>query len=497
MQKFDSHSGLCALIPTEDKYLSLVTGAFTILVKASVSHSKTVEHLNDALNDIGDAVARCEVEARLIRSRSMQKAIAKLYIVIFLFLGDAIRWYRSSSTSKIVKSLHNDYSEGFRSDVNRIKQMAFDIQHIALLGSAAETRVVRLSVEQLQNQLHDARIGLTGQLRFLAELMLNNQSENAQQHRRTQELLANLKPAEVASMLLEGGQEAFTNDQLIGPGDVLLLGETAASPRVSRRDAHEVDEIAGLQSPEPPPNLRYVIQNLWNARHHDEVWSLQPDMAFASDLHASQLAENLSQWLSYQQRSLLYLEDQTPVSKIRLQAAALQVVRLCHNSNLACVNHWPSPQSSSPVVAREDGSAIVDMMLNVAYQIMALFPGAAPVIDVSDVSAASLTSSLTVHTAARLLERLLGLDLPPDLHVVIDAASAFTDASTADISCFFSAIRAHRGSTCGAPFKILMMSHIRIAGLLSVLEHDEISIIQPMPPRVTPTLSPIVRRALS
>lgn len=33
MQKFNAHSGLCSVIPSGDKYVSLVTGAVTILVQ--------------------------------------------------------------------------------------------------------------------------------------------------------------------------------------------------------------------------------------------------------------------------------------------------------------------------------------------------------------------------------------------------------------------------------------------------------------------------------
>ena len=184
MKNFNAHSDLLRIIPQGDKYTSLLTGSISTIVKVSLSislflvvfiddcmrrsscrevfidvnqasanHSETIEDLSETLDSVTDAVAISALEARLIRSQAVQDAVAKLYIAIFLFFGDVIKWYKSSGLSKVRKSLHNNYSATFKTALVRVQKLAKDVHDLTQLGSQAEVRTVRLTVEELQEEL--------------------------------------------------------------------------------------------------------------------------------------------------------------------------------------------------------------------------------------------------------------------------------------------------------------------------------------------------------
>jgi hypothetical protein len=132
--------------------------------EASVAHSETAAVLSDALDNVADAVEFAAVQARLIHSPLVRDAIAKLYVAIFLFFGEAIKWYKSSSFSKARKSLRNDILPNFRASVTGIEKLAADVRHKAQLGSQAEVRTIREGMESLQQQVAQLRQNIAQQI---------------------------------------------------------------------------------------------------------------------------------------------------------------------------------------------------------------------------------------------------------------------------------------------------------------------------------------------
>ncbi|KAL9622185.1 MAG: hypothetical protein Q9160_003368 [Pyrenula sp. 1 TL-2023] len=381
MRKFDAHSGLCAVIPTHDKYLSLVTGGFTILVKASTAHSKTSEELNDALEKISETVALCDVEVRLIRSQAMQNAVAKLYIAIFLFLGDAITWYNSSSKSKVLNSLQNDYSIGFRTAVDRIEKMAAYVHHVAQLGSAAETRVARLELEELQNELQDMRVGLHGQLRAIAELIRWERGENAEQHRQTQALLAEMR-ASIAASASSVPQMSSNQQSLLSVGPPGCDFQNAASqdlvPTAFAQLSVRTDIGNELPTLMQGETIKQSVQRLWTERWLNELLQLLPDRAPSPNLHLHQISSTVNHWLSSYQKPLLYLEFSAQNAHGMLRDAAAQILRVCDTSGSQTVSYYPLQHSTPAKTIGVQVSPVIDMMLDLAHQFIAYWPKTTP-----------------------------------------------------------------------------------------------------------------------
>jgi hypothetical protein len=307
----------------------------------------------------------------------MQNAIAKLYIAIFLFFGDAITWYNSSSRLKMLNSLHNDFSEKFRTAVDKIKQLADSVQHIAKLGSEAEVRVIRLDLEDLQHELQDARVGLQGQLRFMAELVRWQHGENLEQHRQTQALLAEMRSTTAANSVhmpqLIGGQqhilsadsEDFNFLDVVSPNSILPLSRTPET-----RTLHEHSSLYSNSQ-----TIKRLAKAAWLARQLNDFPSLRADQAPATNLHESQISKVLNHWLASTDRSLLYLECSSSHQNNVLPEAAAQILQLCQSSKYPVAAHYSSHATLAtypPTVVK--GSSVVDLMLNLAYQIIELLP---------------------------------------------------------------------------------------------------------------------------
>lgn len=499
MGNFDSHSGLCAVIPTNDKYLSMVTGGFTILIKASTAHSKTIEELNDAIEQVSEVVALCDVEVRLIRSQAMQNAVAKLYIAIFLFLGDAITWYNSSSKSKVLNSLRNDYSAGFRTAVDRIKKMAACVQHVAQLGSAAETRVIRLELEELQDELQDMRIGLHGQLRFIAELIRWRHGEDAEHHRQTQALLAEMRASIAASASsvpqLSGNQQSLLS---VKPKDCDF--QDVVSQDLVPSAYARLPGRTGIDNDPPTPikgeTIKQSIQRLWSERRLNELPQLLPDHAPTPGLHLHQLSSTVNHWLSSPQKPLLYLEFTGQDAQNVLRDAAAQILNICEASGSQIISYYPLRHTTSPNTIGAKVSPIIDMMLDLAHQFMTHRPNDDP--DGPDVQPCPITvpsaQHLSAEAAAQLLANALSPPLPADLYLIVDAFHSFMGVLSEDLAYFFSTIRPCLARTSGAGFKIIILSHLRLHNVLPLLNQSEITIIQSFSPRVTAVLSPIIKR---
>lgn len=322
MRKFDGHSNLFQFIPSGNVYASVVTGATAVLVKASVNHSKTIEELSNALDAVTEAVSLGDVESSLIKSQAMQNAVAKLYIAIFLFFGDAATWYKSSAGSKIVHSLHKNFSERFRKSLDTIKELGANVRYIAQLGSQAEVRVVRLEVEELQEQLHDMRVGMFGGLRQLAEYLDAQHGENMKQHEKTQELLAEYR---TAGLLPPPPAAERDYQRLIQPTESVALIEPAPAITVARKEDTAQPDGQNGAARKDTSKMRPLWEQLDSFTDRGKSGP-EPQRDRQPFLIDRNLSQAITRWLSLSD-SILYLEYLSTVSgedtvrKVRNQLA--------------------------------------------------------------------------------------------------------------------------------------------------------------------------------
>lgn len=116
----------------------------------------------------------------------MYLTVGQYYSHIFLFLKDAMCWFQSKWYSKIRTSFNEHFYDDFAKQITNIKEISGQISRIMKIGNAAETRDIRLVLE-------DIRLNLRDRERQLAEAehwkeIYRQQME--QQHKEMKELVS-------------------------------------------------------------------------------------------------------------------------------------------------------------------------------------------------------------------------------------------------------------------------------------------------------------------
>ena len=472
MRKFDGHSNLFQFIPSGNVYASVVTGATAVLVKASVNHSKTIEELSNALDAITEAVSLGDVESSLIKSQAMQSAVAKLYIAIFLFFGDAATWYKSSAGSKIAHSLHKNFSERFRKSLDTIKELGANVRYIAQLGSQAEVRVVRLEVEELQEHLHDMRVGMFGGLRQLAEYLDAQHGENMKQHEKTQELLAEYRSTGLLPLppLAERDYQ-----RLIQPTERGALIEPPTVATAARKEDFAQPDTTMSTSRAIPNRMRPLWEQL------DVL--LDPGKS-GVDLQKNRqpilidrnLSQAITRWLSSSD-SMLYLEYLSTVSgedilrKVRTQLAdsllaggqtVVPRIRGITDRILLCP------------VSRQQRATI--FILCLAYEIYKIRTHNNESLD-ADWNQSISIKEISFDKTIRLLSDTLQHCRPLRLHIVLSGYLFLTDMDSAQSKQFIKTLRDHMYKDSGV-LKVIILARVKMTNLIPHLQPHEMALLR-------------------
>ena len=182
----------------------------------------------------------------------MQHNVAFLYAHIFLFLGQAARWYTDKSRKRLFNSLKEDFWNRFEKDISNIKHISLLISREAQHASHAEIRYVRFYFEKsnedsiirfhgLERELAESRMQAAKDQRELRELVLNRD-----QRMRSLELLVGglgemfLKQSNVKRL---PETHRAPNDTIYTPGTFTSFTEYRSLMRYSRvsKQGHEGD----------------------------------------------------------------------------------------------------------------------------------------------------------------------------------------------------------------------------------------------------------------
>ncbi|KAL8734031.1 MAG: hypothetical protein Q9166_001792 [cf. Caloplaca sp. 2 TL-2023] len=106
----ENHRTLFAVIPSGDKYISLVAGSISAIVKATVNHDKIAEAVSTALDDLSDDARYWRETLEVYRGHArIREYIARLYVVIFKFLVNIMTKWMKSSVTRFMRSFESDF----------------------------------------------------------------------------------------------------------------------------------------------------------------------------------------------------------------------------------------------------------------------------------------------------------------------------------------------------------------------------------------------------
>lgn len=93
----DDHSQLLEMLPKNDKYMCLITGALTVIAQAAKNHEELAASMSEVVNSLCDDISHWKRQILAHRDvPAMQTYVRELYVVIFEFFTDLfIGWSKS------------------------------------------------------------------------------------------------------------------------------------------------------------------------------------------------------------------------------------------------------------------------------------------------------------------------------------------------------------------------------------------------------------------
>lgn len=442
MCNLDAHSGVLSMIPQGNTYVSVVAGAVKTLVKASVNHRRNINDLTGALKEVNDEAHACLHDTELVKSEATQVAVAKFYIATFLFYGDALQWFQSSSPKKIWHSLDDNFSERFKRPLADIQRLSRLVQRATSTGSGAELRVTRLAVESGNE---DVRVGLEGVARENAELRRSQAQLKIQQEKQTS-ALERLSEKEVIRALAE---EVWRQAGLSGTS--LLVGQRMNSQDdQSAEDAHSHSRISYIAAATDDQNkvrgdgdeerqlsvndiARLVERLLGSVSRGVRVLNIGYPSALALD---QRVAVVLERWTLDNASTLFYLEAAAYSAEARspeVTVAAARIVETADKIGLPTISFFCDipPGSDADHRGSDDEAAsvslpVLGLVYSLIFQLTQLLP---PLTNIGSLVVASQVSSLNASftswpLALEILAKLLTV-APDFLLCVVDGFYAF------------------------------------------------------------------------
>ncbi|KAL3426802.1 phytanoyl- dioxygenase family protein [Phlyctema vagabunda] len=312
LQKFTStlngHQFFFELLPTQSQYCSIFYGAIKTLIKASINHVKIAEGLTKALAEISTDIALASAEAEIVNTSQMCATIGQYYSSVFLFLKDAMGWFQSKWYSKIRNAFNEHFYDDFTNQIAAIKDCSSQISRIMKIGNAAETRDIRLVLE-------DIRVGLEDRERQMAEAAYRQEQQRLQIERQAAEL-KELMSSEFKKL---AGQEMMQLlKKMINSKDTEDDEKVVKSTRqiTTRLTTIEDDLLSSPATFAKPRNLKdatYNIQNVlnWSSRLDDFIGPPRDliDILNSSDCFAEiSISNGLNHWTTSADCEMLWIE---------------------------------------------------------------------------------------------------------------------------------------------------------------------------------------------
>ncbi|CAP65845.1 uncharacterized protein PODANS_5_10580 [Podospora anserina S mat+] len=215
METMDDHSFLFKFVPTEDKYISLLTGVVTSVVKvsypappsiASVNYQKIAEGFSLALVEISENLRLVQKKTQVANTKEMQRLVVALYVQVFIFLCHAMSFLHKRHKRFLASFNKGFYDKTVKATVDGIQKTIGDIRNEA-------QHTTELRIEHMHQKMND-----------LEPILARLQQLGIQTHADTQQQV-NAKVAAAAQGFQRLGENAV--HQLEGVDDQVTHGKLA------------------------------------------------------------------------------------------------------------------------------------------------------------------------------------------------------------------------------------------------------------------------------
>ncbi|KAF4554512.1 Hypothetical protein D9617_4g002670 [Elsinoe fawcettii] len=307
-QSLETHKTLFSLIPSGDKYFSLLTGSLTVIVKASVMHSDISSKIEDILERLSDIVVVWARQKALHGlNQSAAPLAAKLYTVVFTFLLEVIDEWLLSTKSRVLHSLGNGFDTKLRVAQSKIESLSSLLVWHAQLDNSERIK-----------QIPTTETWMKVMFPMLQDLLLKTIAPPA-----IDQLVAQCKKTEHQSSLL------ITPSVPAGPTRVAIksVGDANADPtEIEPVEYRKSDILSAFAS------VRYLYRETEASQLHQDPSQIQAGL---------ETSAKLLDWYGFPDSSILWLNgpfQQPQPSHVAMIASAMNDV--VNQAHLASIFHY-------------------------------------------------------------------------------------------------------------------------------------------------------------
>ncbi|KAL8400779.1 hypothetical protein RB594_000974 [Gaeumannomyces avenae] len=485
------YSFLFSLIPSDDKYTSLITGTISSIVKISVNHRKTAEIFAQSLEEIDQDIRTVKKSHRISNNREMRYLVIELYVLIFDFLCQAMQWFQNPR-HRFMASFNQGYGAKVDGNAAGIKKVVARI---------------KLEAEQTtQRRVQHTELGVSSILDEVQALRRASDKRDEALHgidARLQELSSQIKLGLMArESLLATGQQANYVWANFGSRGMQPPDGNVENDAVESREAAEVkkaiSQAARLRREEIECLMGPVEAYYLSSRAGKQGAGTPTGIPGA--MLPQEVAIKIERWMRMPSSQILWVEG--PVSthcEEQLTNAAKHIVRLVLDAGIACVSFFGRPRlrrpNSTPAPGGDAGearpspvggsaggppptpreAAATALLYSVVAQLVHLLPGEfdCPASPRFEEAFGALDGSPASHpTALDLVRAMLPLS-PPTLVLVFDRLHLADGATTRPVlGALVGLLRAH-GAGAGRVTKVMFITAGSCPLLAKTLEKGE------------------------
>ncbi|KAI1617727.1 hypothetical protein EDD36DRAFT_10542 [Exophiala viscosa] len=498
MGKFRVHSNLFSFIPSASEYTSVICWAASVLVNASVQHTDTVEELATVMEVINESASMVESESRLFPGEAVQRAVAKFYTAVFLLLGDVAVWYSSNSLAKFRNSMHDGFHKQFASALENVQRLSEAVGRTSDIAAAAEGRYTRLTVEDLRRDIEDQRAGLSGEMRAIAQSLVDQFAAQARRLEEQNRLNHEETRRQILAALYQQVQDTQASFKAIADSGKNLLQENV------RTDIHDqfmdengkqllyvqrnflayesnsgTDKSQAFQKGGPEQRIlqmRSQVEKLLvyvseGGRTLDEPAELLPQTTH------ERVAIALGNFLEATSSTMLYLEYSSMLGNVPEISLVANRLVLSADALRAPIISFFCLQNSSQETEENlrDNNPLVGLIYSLTYQLLDLIPATGNQTGISIDADFGNLDGTSWEGALHVFSKVLTL-MPPLMLCVIDGVEEFEAERGFEVEQLVKVLRNHVDDP-SKTFKVLFTSSNRCFALLDSLQGGEIDIV--------------------
>ncbi|KAI9655728.1 MAG: hypothetical protein M1821_005163 [Bathelium mastoideum] len=140
----NNHKDMFDCVPDGDKYVSLLAGSLSSIIKASARYEKIGDTITRGLEDLSDRIPFWHRQMEIHRRNPfMKRYLALLYVAIFRFLADIMKEWFQTGWGRLKRAFDNDYVDRrLNSATNEIRNLSEKLEKEAKLATEAKIQMV-------------------------------------------------------------------------------------------------------------------------------------------------------------------------------------------------------------------------------------------------------------------------------------------------------------------------------------------------------------------